>query len=92
VTDVAQHTSAARRAWAVNAGVAWFGVALTVLLSGLGWYRETDPEPGLYGDTGMGLAGALARLADTFSYFTIWSNIVVAVSLTLMLCRPLRDT
>lgn len=85
-------TPAARRAWAVNAVVAWFGVGLTVLLSGLGWYREQPTEPGLYGDTGDGLSGALSRLTDTFSYFTIWSNIVVAVSVTLLLSRPLRDT
>jgi hypothetical protein len=76
----------------INAVVAWFGVGLTVLLSGLGLYRDSEPEPGLYGDTGDGLAGAAARLMDTFSYFTIWSNIVVAVSLTLLLARPFRDT
>ncbi len=89
----APHPSAtARWAWTVNAAVAWFGVGLTLLLSGLGWYREETPDPGLYGDTGDGLAGAASRLTDTLSYFTIWSNIVVAVSLTMLASRPLRDT
>ncbi|MGV3563842.1 MAG: Pr6Pr family membrane protein [Nocardioides sp.] len=70
------------RAWAVVAVVAWFGVVATVLLSGLGWYAQVPPEPGLYGDTGDGAYGVLQRVVDTFSYFTIWSNIVVAVTAT----------
>jgi len=72
------------RAWAVVAVVAWFGVVATVLLSGLGWYAQIPPEPGLYGDTGDGAYGVLQRVVDTFSYFTIWSNIVVAVTATLL--------
>ncbi len=87
-----QPTPTARRAYAVNAGVAWLGVVLTVALSALGWYREAPVEAGLYGDTGDGLGGALARVTDTFSYFTIWSNVVVAVSTTMLLRRPVRDT
>lgn len=91
-SPAARPSPTARRAWTVNAGVAWFGVVLTLLLSGLGAYREQEPEPGLYGDTGDGLAGALSRVTDTLSYFTIWSNLVVAVSVTLVVVRPLRDT
>ncbi len=37
-------------------------------------------------------AGALPRLFDTFSYFTIWSNVVVAISATLLWRLPWRDT
>lgn len=73
-----------RRAWGVVAVVAWTGVVATVLLSGLGWYAQIPPEPGLYGDTGDGAYGVLQRVVDTFSYFTIWSNIVVAVTATLL--------
>lgn len=72
------------RAWAVVAVVAWFGVVATVLLSGLGWYAQIPPEPGLYGDTEDGAYGVLQRVVDTFSYFTIWSNIVVAITATLL--------
>lgn len=86
-----QPTETARRAFAVNAAVAWFGVLLTAFLSGMGWYDELPPEPGLYGDTAAGAAGALSRLTDTLSYFTIWSNVVVALSATFLLTRPLRD-
>lgn len=73
-----------RRAWGVVAAVAWTGVVATVLLSGLGWYAQIPPEPGLYGDTEDGAYGVLQRVVDTFSYFTIWSNIVVAVTATLL--------
>ena len=83
---------AARRAWALNAAVAWLGLVLTLTISGLGWYDDAPPDPGLYGDTGEGLLGAAQRLTDSLSYFTIWSNAVVAVSLTMLARRPLRDT
>jgi len=82
----------AHRAYAVNAGVAWTGVLLTVLFSALGWYRDAPVEPGLYGDTPDGAAGALARVADTLSYFTIWSNIAVALAVTLLVLHPGKDT
>ena len=82
----------ARRAYAVNAAVAWAGVGLTVLFSALGLYRDAPVEPGLYGDTPDGAAGALARVTDTLSYFTIWSNIAVAVVATLLATGPWRDT
>ena len=82
----------ARLALGVNAVVAWLGVVLTVVLSAVGAYRDVPVDPGMYGDTGAGFAGAVSRTVDTLSYFTIWSNIVVALSVTLLLARPLRDT
>lgn len=85
-------TRTARRAYALNAAIAWLGLVLTVVLSALGWYREVPVEVGLYGNTPDGVAGVFSRLTDTLSYFTIWSNVVVAVSATLLLQRPLRDT
>lgn len=90
--DVHQPTTAARRAYAVNAAIAWFGIAATLVISALDGYDRAPVEEGLYGDTAVGAAGAVARVVDTLSYFTIWSNIVVAVSLTLLLARPLRGT
>lgn len=89
---VSDPSPAARRAWALNAAVAWLGVVLTLTISGLGWYDDTAPDPGLYGDTGEGLRGAASRLTDSLSYFTIWSNVAVAVSLTLLARGPGRDT
>ena len=69
-----------RRAWTVVAAVAWAGFALTLSLSALGWYADSTPEPGVYGETGDGAYGVLQRVPDTLSYFTIWSNVVVALA------------
>lgn len=82
----------ARAAFTVNAAVAWLGVVLTVVLSGLGAYTEQPVEPGLYGGHADGVAGVLPRLADTASYFTIWSNVVVAVTMTLLARRRVRES
>ena len=90
--DTLQPSARARTAYAVNAAVAWFGVVATLLVSALDGYARLPVTAGLYGDTASGAAGAAARVTDTLSYFTIWSNVVVAVSLTLLLARPLRDT
>ncbi len=77
-------STTARRAFLTNAAVAWLGVGLTVIFSLLGLYADVPVDEGLYGDTPAGAAGALTRLVDTLSYFTVWSNIVVAVSATLL--------
>ncbi|MAO80965.1 MAG: hypothetical protein CMH82_09935 [Nocardioides sp.] len=66
------------------AAVAWTGFALTLSLSALGWYAGSPPEPGVYGDTGGGAYGVLQRVTDTLSYFTIWSNVVVALAATVL--------
>lgn len=93
MVDVAapEPSTAARAAFAVNAAVAWLGIALTVVISGAGGYADTVPDAGLYGVHPDGAAGVVSRLADTLSYFTIWSNVVVAVSATLLARRPRRD-
>lgn len=85
-------SGAARRAFAANAAIAWLGVVLTVILSGVGAYTFQEVEPGLYGEHPDGLAGVVSRLGDTASYFTIWSNVVVAVTMTLLARQPLRAT
>lgn len=83
MVDVAVLPRRARVAFSVNAGVAWTGVLLTLAVSALGGYADAAPVAGLYGLHPDGAAGALSRVADTVSYFTIWSNVVVAVSATL---------
>lgn len=91
-TPTQEPSPTARTAYGVNAAIAWLGIVLTAFFSGLDLYSEPPPEPGLYGNHADGLAGALPRLFDTFSYFTIWSNLVVAISATLLWRRPWRDT
>lgn len=82
----------ARIAFGVNAALAWLGVVLTVVLSTVDGYARIAVEPGLYGGSPAGWPGAPMRLLDSLSYFTIWSNIVVAVSATLLALRPTRDS
>ncbi|MGG5258683.1 Pr6Pr family membrane protein [Phycicoccus avicenniae] len=82
---------AARRAFLLNALVAWVGVALTVAISAANGYVASAPVAGMYGVHPAGAPGVLSRVADTLSYFTIWSNIVVAISASLV-ARGARGT
>ena len=77
---------AVRAVFLVNAVVAWAGVALQLVLAAGGFYPSTQQ---VLSQLGPGSTGPLARVVDALSYFTIWSNIVVAVVLTLLL-RPSR--
>jgi len=67
----------ARRWFAVNAVIAWLGLAVSLTLTVTALYPSTVTIPTRYGSDPA--AGLGSRLADWFSYFTIWSNIVVAV-------------
>lgn len=83
----------ARTAYAVVALIAWAGSGLVTLLNLVDGYEHSTLEGHTYGDNAEGLAGAFGRLADHFSYFTEWSNIVVAVTFTLLALAPsLRTT
>lgn len=82
----------ARVAHGLTATAAWLAVTMNVVISALGWYDETVPEGYLYGVNAAGWAGLVPRLADTLSYFTIWSNIVVAISSTQLALDPARTT
>ena len=81
-----------RTAFAVNAALAWLGVVLTVVISAVDGYARGTVDPGLYGGTPLGWAGAPLRVLDSLSYFTIWSNVVVAISTTLLALQPTVDT
>lgn len=76
-----------------NAAIAWLGVAGVLTLELLDGYGSLgfDPEPGLYGVRPPGWPGALGRLEDAVSYFTLWSNVMCAVAMTLVARHPLTD-
>lgn len=74
----------ARTAYGINSALAAGGFLLVLALSGLGWYDATVPEGRTYGTHPDGVAGAWSRMADTVSYFTEWSNVVVAISCYLL--------
>ncbi|MGL5930951.1 MAG: Pr6Pr family membrane protein [Dermatophilaceae bacterium] len=85
-------SGSARRALAVSAAVAWSGVVLATVLVALEAFDARTPPAGLYGLHPDGVAGWWSRMADHVSYFTTWSNAVVAVGATLLAWQPERDT
>lgn len=80
----------ARTLFAVNAAVAWFGVLISLSLNLSGYYLgDIDLEaPTLLGNVVGGQDTALERFLDWTTYFTILSNIVVAVVMTVLVRRP----
>ncbi len=77
-----QHAS---RAMIIGAIIAWCGVLLTNLGNIFDWFpRESGKWPGLYGHSLHGMAGAGQRFIEGMSYFTMVSNILVAVMFTLL--------
>ncbi|HET7902734.1 MAG TPA: Pr6Pr family membrane protein [Candidatus Nanopelagicales bacterium] len=75
---------------AVNALAAWFGVLLSAYLSVSGYYlgKEDPAKVSILGNVPSGHDQWYERLFDWLTYFTIWSNIVVAVVLTVLWLRP----
>lgn len=94
-TQLARPARAARaqRWFLANAAVAWVGLAVQLTLSATGMYPSTATKPSQYGyGNAPGIEGLVGRLVDFFSYFTIWSNIAVAVVMTLLALDARRDT
>lgn len=77
-------TPTARKFFAVTAIAAWLGLAVSFVLNLLGTYPNTNEDPTLFGFNQTGSDGAIGRLSDFLSYFTIWSNLVVAIVMTLL--------
>lgn len=74
----------------VNALVAWFAVLFSAYLSVSGYYlgKEDPTKPSILGNIPSGHDQWYERLFDYLTYFTIWSNITVAVVLTVLWLRP----
>jgi hypothetical protein len=79
----------AKPLFGINALVAWAGVLLQLGLTAFNVYPSTNTVPSQLGNPDQ---GALGRIFDYFTYFTILSNILVAVILTMMFFRPQRDS
>lgn len=94
MTATAERTAPARTSgWArplfgLNALIAWAGCGLQFVLSAWGIYPNTNT---IASQLGNDTQGALGRIFDYFTYFTILSNILVAVILTMLFVNPLRD-
>jgi hypothetical protein len=74
----------------INLVAAWFAVALSFTLNVTGYYvDQVDPtKPTILGNIPSGIDTPWERLFDWITYFTILSNIVVAVVLTALVARP----
>ena len=87
-----------RTAYGINALSAWIGFGLSLFIEFFGLVKTSLANPpipasqfGEYGRYADGLAGAGPRIVDLLSYFTIWSQIVVGVVMTLLYLKPQRD-
>lgn len=76
----------------INALVAWCGVLLSFILYASGYYPPDTSNPTLLGNNPVGIDGLVGRLLDWITYFTILSNIIVAIVMTLLFLRPSRDS
>ncbi len=87
------NTATAKRLFGINALFAWFGY-LVAEISNI--FQLVPPEanaevvPHMFGGSADGLAGAIGRVFDSHGYFTTWSNIVVAITLTMLYRDPKR--
>lgn len=73
----------------VNGLVAAFGALFSFTLTVLGTYPSENTNPTSLGFAGQGLMG---RVFDYFTYFTLWSNILVAIVMLMLFARPDRDS
>lgn len=84
----------ATRWFLLNAVLAWAGLAVSLTLDVLGTYPSTVTVASHYGyAVPDGVAGSTQRVADWVSYFTIWSNLTVAIVMTVLAlgrARPSR--
>jgi hypothetical protein len=66
-------------------------MALNFVLTVLGTYPSTQTVPTLLGFNEPGLAGMPGRVFDFLSYFTVLSNVLVAVVMALLWRDPQRN-
>lgn len=75
--------------YGINGVVAAFGALFSFTLTVLGTYPSQNTDPTSLGFAGQGLLG---RVFDYFTYFTLWSNILVAIVMLMLFARPDRDS
>jgi len=72
----------------LNAISAWLGFGGSFIVNTFDLVPEGEIEPHLFGPHAPGMSGALTRIIDLFGYFTIWSNLLVAVTITMLFLNP----
>ena len=73
----------------INGLVAGFGALFSFTLTVLGTYPSENTNPTALGFASQGLLG---RVFDWFTYFTLWSNVLVAIVMLMLFVRPDRDS
>ncbi|MSW81179.1 MAG: hypothetical protein F2840_08495 [Actinobacteria bacterium] len=91
INTVVQAPVRGRIAFGATALLAGFGMALNLVLTVLGTYPSTQTVPTLLGFNEPGLAGMPGRVFDFLSYFTVLSNVLVAVVMALLWRDPQRN-
>ena len=87
------NTTTAERLFGINAFIAWLGYGMVQVVNIFGLVPQStpyDPSSNLFGGHAEGIAGAFGRLIDSHGYFTTWSNILVAATLTALYLNPER--
>jgi hypothetical protein len=78
--------------YGLNAAIAFIGFAIQFVINLFDLVPIESEYPTLLGGHPAGAAGIFGRLTDSFSYFTIWSNLVVAIVLFLLYRNPDRNS
>jgi hypothetical protein len=80
-----------RNLFGLNALSAWLGFGMSFVIELFYLEPYVSPTASLYGNHAAGWPGAFNRIVDLLSYFTIWSQIVVGIVMTLLFVNPARD-
>ena len=80
----------AKLLFGINAISAWIGFGGSIIVNTFDLVPEGKIDPHLFGPHQPGMAGALTRIIDLTGYFTIWSNGLVAFTITLLYLNPKR--
>jgi hypothetical protein len=88
-TVTQQKMTGTRILFGINALVALTGLTIGFMLTVLGTYPSLNTDATMLGNPDQGVLG---RVFDYFTYFTIWSNILVAVISIMLFMRPDRDS
>jgi len=80
-----------RNLFGLNALSAWLGFGFSFVIELFYLEPYDSPTASLYGGHAAGWSGAFNRIVDLLSYFTIWSQIVVGIVMTLLFLNPARD-
>ena len=81
--------SGKRILYGINGVIAAFGALFSLTLTVLGTYPSTNTNPTALGFADQGLLG---RVFDYFTYFTLWSNTLVAIVMLMLFAQPDRDS